>query len=446
MGMIEKLSLDYFQNRDKKNGKKQALSKQKLVKTTYNRGFSSRNSKNTFEEKASSIAPMVAYQSVGKPVWTPRSFEALSKQGYQKNVIVYRCVNLIARSLSSIPWKLYDGEQEVLEHPLLTLLNQPSEHVSGGQLKEDIASYLLLSGNSYVECVGNSNGDGYRVNELHSLRPDRIRVIPHKSGVVGGYEYAVDGQKKIIPAEVSNSQNKGRNVTTRPIMHIKLFNPLNDWYGMSPIEAAACSIDQHNTVASHNLSILQNGGRPSGALMVDTKNRGYDYSREELDELRDDLRRVAEGHDNAGRIMMLQGDFQWQEMGLSPKDMDFIEGKLLSAREIAQAFNVPSMLVGVPGDSTFSNYKEARYHLWEDTILPLMDLITESFNGWIVANGEDNLRLSYDVDRIPALAAKREDTWAKLAKADFLTVNEKRRALGYGPVENGDKLMRESHH
>jgi HK97 family phage portal protein len=161
---------------------------------------------------------------------------------------------------------------------------------------------------------------------------------------------------------------------------------------------------------------------------------------EQRDTLRADVSSLYEGEKNAGRMMVLEGDFQWQEMGLSPKDLDFIEGKNLSAREITQAFNVPPLLVGVPGDSTYANYQEARYHLWEDTILPILDYVTDEFNRWLVKAHGPNLKLTYDIDAIPALAARRENTWAKIAAADFLTLNEKRRAVGYGNLEGGDTL------
>ncbi len=433
MGLMDKINQARFRLANRLS-ESTSHSEQKRVNHHHNREGSTEPNRTTQAlddgaQKASSVAPMVAYSTLGRPVWTPRNYEALARNGYKKNVIVYRCVNLIARSLSSMKWILYEGEHEVINHPVLRLLNRPHPHTSGAAFMESLVGSLMLSGNAYVEMVDDGDGDcPGPFAELHTLRPDRIRVIPGASGLVSAYEYTVDGHKKLIHAEHRDASS--------PIMHFKLFNPLNDWYGMSPIEAAGCSIDQHNTVASHNLSILQNGGRPSGALMVDTKARGYEYSNEELDQLRQDLRKACEGHDNAGRIIMLQGDFVWHEMGLSPKDLDFIEGKLLSAREIAQAFNVPSMLVGVPGDSTFANFKEARYHLWEDTLLPLMDMIVDGLNNWLISKYAQNLRLSYDRDSIPALSAKRDEVWARLANADFLTPNEKREALGYSPLSN----------
>lgn len=372
-----------------------------------------------FEKKASRLAPLMAYHSVGQPVWTPVDYDALTDAGYRKNAIVYRAVTLIAKSLASVPWLLYQGDEEVDTHPLLDLLHKPNPLQGGSLLMESLVSSLLLSGNAYLEAVSGKTAP----SELYVLRSDRVRVIPGEDGFPSGYEYRVNGQTRTIEVDFSAGE--------LPLGHLKFFNPLNDWYGMSPLEAALKALDIHNTVSGHNLALLQNGGRPSGALMI----RDTTLSETQRSQLREDLKGVYEGAANAGRMMILEGDFKWEEMGLSPKDMDFTEGKNLSARDIAQAFGVPPMLVGIPGEATFSNYKEARFHLWEDTILPLLDMILDHFNMWLVPKFGKDLRLSYDPDEIPALAPRRDATWKKVNDAAFLTLNEKRQALGYAPLD-----------
>jgi HK97 family phage portal protein len=375
-------------------------------------------------QKASSVGGLISYNTIGRAVWTPRRYESLTEEGYHKNVIVYRSVNLIARGAASVPWLLYQGNQEISRHPLLDLLDSPSPRQAGSAFIEAVLGYLLLSGNSYIEAIGTREKIPV---ELYPLRPDRMKILPSALGTPAGYEYTVNGHtRKLSFGGLSEKSS---------VLHLKLFNPLNDWYGMSPIEAAACSIDQHNTVAEHNLALLQNGGRPSGALIFRSN-----LTPEQKADLVQQAKHLYEGRGNAGRIMVLEGDFEWKELGLSPKDLDFIEGKNLSAREIAQAYNVPPMLVGIPGDATFANYKEARYHLWEDTILPLLDYLTDELNLWLTPQFGKDLSLSYDIDAIPALASRREEAWGKVAQADFLTINEKRHAVGYAPIENGDVL------
>ncbi|MDP3372557.1 MAG: phage portal protein [Candidatus Paracaedibacteraceae bacterium] len=355
-------------------------------------------------------------------------FDRLVNEGYRQNVIAYRCITVISRALSSVPWLLYKrdrhGEHELESHPLLTLLNSPSPRQAGSSFMEEVVSYLLLSGNSYIEAI--LGGDGAPV-ALFPVRPDRVRIMPGKRGVPNSYHVRINETVRDFTVDPMSGQSR--------ILHIKLFHPMNDWYGLSPMEAASKSIDQHNAVGGHNLALLNNGGRPSGALMIKPNENGLGLSEGQRSSLRKDLKRAYEGSDNAGRVMVLEGDFEWREMGLTPKDLDFVEGKNMSAREICQAFGVAPMLAGVPGDATFANYREARFHLWEDTILPLLELLVAEFNLWLQPYYKENFRLGYDLDGIQALAPKREAAWQKIAAADFLTINEKRQAVGYGPID-----------
>lgn len=338
------------------------------------------------------------------PQMTPWRYDALAEEGYHKNVIVYRCVNLIARAMAGIPWLLFDVKDHPVErHILLDLL-----HTS---FTETLAGHLLLSGNAFIEIAG----------ILKLIRPDRIHI--HHKNDIFVYDHVFEGKTRRIPLHPKTGEPA--------LIHIKLFHPLNDCYGMSPLEASSSAIDQHNAVGMHNLSLLQNGGRPSGAFFIKTSTP---LTEEQRSRLKHDLQSGYEGTQNAGKLLMLEGDMEWKELGLSPKDLDFSEGKNLSAREIAQAFGVPPMLVGVPGDATFSNYKEARFHLWEDTILPLLELVVNTLNRQLTLLYD--VRLSYDTDAIPALWNRREALWKTLSSCSFLTTNEKREALGYGPLES----------
>ncbi len=380
------------------------------------------------ETKASATAPLFVAGGTHQPLWTPRQYDTLAEEGYKKNIVVYRCVSLIARGVASVPWQLYRGKTRLEAHPLLRLLQNPNPKQGLSCFMEALTAYLLLAGNVYVEAVIQDK----EPLELYLLRPDRVRVIPGSGGIPIAFEYTLGGRSVHIPVDPFNGRSS--------ILHIKTFNPLHDWYGMSPIEAAAHAIDQHNAVASHNLSLLQNGGRPSGAIQFTSGNNGEILTEEQRHRLREELKSSLEGAANSGRILIMEGDFEWKEMGLSPRDLDFIEGKYLSAREISQVYGVPPMLVGVPGDATFSNYKEARYHLWEDTILPHLEMVKGELNQWLIPFFGRGLSLDYDADSIPALAPKREALWGKIEKASFLTLNEKRALVGYPPIPHGDRF------
>jgi HK97 family phage portal protein len=115
--------------------------------------------------------------------------------------------------------------------------------------------------------------------------------------------------------------------------------------------------------------------------------------------------------------------------------MDFAETRSQAAREIALTFGVPPMLLGIPGDNTYANYAEANLNFWRQTVLPLVGRSAAALTRWLCPRFGEGLRISFDADAVEALAEARETLWAKLNAADFLTVNEKRAAAGYGPVE-----------
>src|SRR6185312_13788346 len=112
-----------------------------------------------------------------------------------------------------------------------------------------------------------------------------------------------------------------------------------------------------------------------------------------------------------------------------------------AAREIALAFGVPPMLLGIPGDNTYANYREANLAFWRSTVLPLVSRTASSLTQWLAPKFGETLRIGFDTDAIDALALDRESTWDKLNAATFLTTDEKRAAAGYGAVENADGLI-----
>ena len=160
----------------------------------------------------------------------------------------------------------------------------------------------------------------------------------------------------------------------------------------------------------------------------------------QFDRLKGELEANYQGAAHAGRPLLLEGGLDWKPLSLSPKDMDFIQLKAMSAREIALAFGYPAYLLGLPEGATFSNVAEARLHLWEQTILPLADLLRDELANWLLPRFGDDLELDYDRDRISAMAERRRQVWERVARADFLTLNERRAEVGYGPVAGGDAV------
>ena len=378
------------------------------------------------EQKASRAARLIALESGGRARWTPRDYAALAREGYTRNAIVHRAVRLTAEAVGSLSFVLYDGANELTAHPLLDMLARPNPRQDGPALLEAIAAHLLLSGNAYVEAVS-IGGEG-SPRELYALRPDRVKVVPGPDGWPAAFDYTVSG----------NTVRFVQDGTVPPILHLTLFNPLDDYYGVSPLEAAATAVDTHNSATAWNKALLDNAARPSGALLYAGADAAI-LNDAQFARLKKELTDEYQGAVNAGRPMLLEGGLDWKPMSLTPKDMDFMEAKNAAAREIALAFGVPPMLLAIPGDNTYSNYTEANRVFWRGSVLPLAGRIAAALTQWLAPGfGASALTLEVDTDRIEALAADRAALGERVTKAPFLTVNEKRAATGYGAVAGGD--------
>ncbi len=362
------------------------------------------------EEKSSAARRLIALSMQGQPVWTPRDYVALSQEGFAQNAIVYRCVRLIAEAAASVPLKSNDKAIDAL-------FANPCPDQDGVALFEAHYGFLLLSGNSYLELVAL---DG-EARELYALRPDRMKVIPGKGGRPDGWQYSAGGRK----VGFSRDDHSGRS----PILHMRMFNPLNDYYGMSPVEAAAYAIDIHNAGARWNKALLDNAARPSGALVLNTPN-GERLSEEQYERLKSELSDVHQGARNAGRPMLLEGGLEWKPMSHSPSDMEFLQSRHAAARDIALAFGVPPMLLGLPGDNTYANYQEANKAFWRQTVLPLVARTGRALQAWLRPWHGQGLQITPDQGQVPALRDTQGAAFAHIAQADFLSADEKRALAG----------------
>ena len=359
------------------------------------------------ETKASRTAKLLAFQYEGRARWTSKDYASLAREGYIANAIVHRAVRLIAENAAACHFLVFEGAREHEAHPLQQLLTRPNPRQDGGVFFEMLYAHLLLAGNAYVESVAlDSDGRQPAVRELYALRPDRIKLVPGADGWAEAYEYSVGGRSVRFDQQAS---------PVPPILHLTFFHPLDDHYGLAPIEAAATALDTHNAAAKWNKALLDNAARPSGALVY-AGQEGSMLSDQQFERLKQELEGNYQGAINAGRPLLLEGGLDWKAMSLSPKDMDFLEAKHTAAREIALAFGVPPMLLGIPGDNTYANFQEANRVFFRQTVLPLAGRVGH------------------------ALASDRSALWARVSAAEFLTLNEKREAVGYAPVEGGDRL------
>ena len=345
-----------------------------------------------------------------------KDYVARFDEVYRDNPVGQRSVRLVAGMMASLT---IDGPDEALR-------------LIGADLIERVAAGLMLNGNAYVRLIV----DGHdRPAELHALRPERVSVVLDARGWPANYEYRAGAQI----SRIAGRDALGR----RQVAHLKALNPGDDHYGLGCLDAAIAAASVHNRASRWNKALLDNAARPSGALTYQPGD-GSSLSGAQYERLKVELEDHFSGSANAGRPLLLEGGLKWQAMSLTPADMDFVALKEGAARDIALAFGVPPVLVGLPGDATYANAREAGRALLRQTVLPMATRVLAGL-ATLLGDWLGPVTLAVDEDRLSELAEDRALIWAQVSAADFLSRDEKRVQLGYpatstssGQAEEGE--------
>lgn len=367
-------------------------------------------------------------------MWTKKSYESLAIEGYSKNIVAYHCISKISKAVADIPFIVKINDNEVENDPFTTLLNRPSPKQTYQSFMQQLVMHRLISGNSYV--YGNIVSTK-KIMELNVMRPDRVTIDITKTGIPYQYVYNINGEIYKYPIDPITLMSQ--------VLHMKEQNPLCDLYGMSPISAAAMSIDQHNESQEWNKKLLQNSARPPGVLTL--KDRGdtaQTLTDKQKEDLRDQIENKFAGYKNAGKIPILTFDMEWRSMGMSPTDMDWLNGKNSTARDICLAFGFPPHLLGMAEGTTFNNVAEAKMALYEETVIPLCQSMLSDLANFFSEHSGKSIEIVADLDGVTALAPRREmarNNARQDLNAGIITINEAREEIGYDPVTGGDEIM-----
>ena len=364
-----------------------------------------------FEAKAQ---PLVALELSRRAAQGPVGYAALSRQGYRRNPVVYRCVRLLAEAASSVPLTT-DGAEDLLGS---------ASAACAGSLLEGFFGQLQISGSAYIEATLIED----RPVALDLVRPDAVEPATDRVGRRVGWTVEQNGRRRLVRRDPATHRSA--------LFAFHLFDPIDAHSGHGPLEACAQAVAIHNGGAAWTQALLDNSARPSGALVYKGPTGGERLTDSQFDRLKAELEAQHMGARSAGRPLLLEGGLDWKSMSMTPADMDFIEARREAAREIAFAFGIPPMLLGIPGDNTYSNYREANLALWRLTVLPLVERFACAWQSWLRAWFGDGVSVTTDLDRVPALAAEREAVWSRVGSATFLTDRERRALLGLGGVHD----------
>lgn len=342
------------------------------------------------------------------------SYAGQVRSAFLANPIASRAIRMVCEGAGGAPIKA-----NVPDHPALGLIESCGSGASGPGLMETLAGNLLLHGNAYVHVCCGHNG---LPDAIYALRPERVRLELDSNGWPQAYVYRAGGSEQRYPAETEAGGNG--------LLHIRSFHPLDDHHGAGCLSAAAGAVAVHNAAARWNRALLDNAARPSGALVYQPGD-GSTLSADQFARLKLEMEEAFAGAANAGRPMLLEGGLTWQSLSLSPAEMDFAGMRETAARDIALALGVPPMLLGLKGDNTYANYREANVALWRLTLLPLLGRLLAALSRHLAWWWPD-LKLVVDRDAVPALSEDRERLWSQVTAAGFLTDAEKRALLGLG--------------
>lgn len=367
---------------------------------------------NTHPPERKAARPLLAAQLPRHSGGLSHDYASLCRDGFARNPIAHRCVRLIAESAASVPLRSADPR-------LAKLMSRGLPGRSAVEMLESFYGYLQLGGNGFIEAV--LSGDEPIALTAH--RPDTLKMDLDAKGKATGWTQEIGGRTRRFPRDMAT----GRCA----LFHMRLFNPADDCHGLSPLSAAAQAVDLHNRGAVWAKALLENSARPSGALVHDPAS-GERLTDEQFERLKSELETNFSGPRAAGRPLVLEGGLDWKTISMSPSDMDFIQLRREAAREIALAFGVPPMLLGLPGDNTYANYREANQAFWRQTIIPLVAKTATGLGDWLAGFYGEETRIMPDLDAVPALAEERAVLWKRLSDARFITEEEARGLAGLG--------------
>jgi HK97 family phage portal protein len=353
------------------------------------------------------------------------NLEAYAKEGYAENPTVYACIKLVAESMASIPLRVKVNGELVEDHPLERLLEQPNPDEGGIEFRIAAASWLLMSGNCYTQKLMS----GKTPTQLMNWQPYNFSITRRLGNPLPlRYTYA-------------KNQQHERNFDVDPIsgkseiMHWRTFNPSKSSgeFGQAPLKAAASCVDSANASRLWNYSTTQNSG--SASILVTSEQEITPKQQQQLEQ---NLVEKWMGPKNANKIKVMGSATKVQTISMTPKDMEWIEGLKLSAKEICSVFGVPTQLLGIEGSQTYANYAEAKIAFYTQSVMPLLNLYISELNRFLSPDFGDSVEICYNKDDIDALEPLRRDARAEKLATNVLTINEKRALLGYDRIEEDD--------
>ncbi len=342
------------------------------------------------------------------------------------NVIVARCVNLIAQEIACLDPKFYSNnklmDNGLTDKRLKTLMAFPDGKTSFKDFTYRFIAQYVLYGSAFIYKDLPQNASvmfNIPSDAVCPIYVDKRTKLSIKGYSLGKEEYLFD--------------NNGFS----QIFGMNNFHPDSAFEGQSPLYSCGQSVDIVKKTLQWNYQILNQGARPAGFFTIKDANGAPVYLTDaQHAKLKEQVNEGVNGIKNVGRSSVLEGGLEFTPTQLPAQDMDFFNSQTRNIQLICSAFGVPSLLV-LPTESTYANLEQANLQFYQSTIIPLANRYFDLLSGNLLP---DNIKVSFFSEQIPAIANQKTKAMLDLNGINYLTPNEKRKHFGFPDIEGGDVI------
>lgn len=348
-------------------------------------------------------------------------------EAYEKSLYVFACVSKIAEKVASTDFNLFrilnsDGDvKEIPTHPIIDLLYRVNPYQTKAEFLKITVINLKLAGDAFWYKIRNSTG---QVVELWNLRPDKVEIIKDPALYIKGYKFMKDDNTSIILAP-------------EDIVHFKLPSPLDEYRGVSPIKSAQIRIDTESYAGAYQRDMFLNQGRPDAIIKYD----GI-LTEDEKEEILKRFNSRHSGIGNNNKLAIFQGGLEYQQIAVTPRELDFIESMKFTRDDILVAFQVPKPIVAITDDVNLANAETAIKIFLGETIKPLVQYLCEKINEMLIIPDFGDTYFIWFDDISPESRSNRIAEYKAGLNDGWLTINEVRAKENLPPVEGGDEIYK----
>lgn len=327
----------------------------------------------------------------------------------------FAATSLISNTIAMLPIKVLvsgvDGKNEADKHPILKALdNMPN--ISKFSLLKLIVQSVILRGNAfcYVERKGNT------VTGLRYLESGDVTINYDKEKNTLWYQCSFISKKYIQPKDM---------------LHFVL-NSYDGINGVSLLSYAKRTLAITNASENSAKNFFDNGMNVNGILKVMTP-----ISQKQKEEIRQSWNQAYSGQ---GGLAVINGNMEYQQLTLSPEDAQLLSSRQFNVADIARFFNLNPLLLGGESGATYSSLEMLQNAFLIHTLQPYISMIECEMNRKLLGQDEQNLEVILETNDLLRIDKQAQaNYYAAMLSNGILSINEIRKEIGYGEVENGDK-------